>query len=297
MWDRPDILNGAASTLFAAAFLLVAYAAVHYAVRLPFFALREVRITHELAHVTPEQVETIVRRELQGNFFTLDLARARAGFEKLPWVRNVNVRRQWPDRLDVTFEEHVALGRWGSAALVNTYGEIFAAAYDGTPASSKQGSRLGDANDRASGAVLSHAGVASVSGDTSPKGAAAPPAEGDLPLFVGPPGSAKEIAIQYGYFQRSLGVIGLAPVQVRVSARRAWQVRLAGGIALELGRENVEARLDRFIAVYPRTVGRLQRRISYVDLRYSNGFAVGIPELAREQPDKSHSRKPARATG
>ena len=250
MWDRPDILNGAASALFAAAFLLVAYAAVHYGVRLPFFPLREVRITHELVHVTSEQVETIVRRELQGNFFTLDLARARAGFEKLPWVRNVNVRRQWPDHLDVTIEEHVALGRWGGAALVNTYGELFAAAYDGS-----------------------------------------------LPLFVGPPGSAKEIAIQFGYFQRSLAVLGLAPVQVRVSARRAWQVRLAGGIALELGRENVEARLDRFIAVYPRTVGRLQRRISTVDLRYSNGFAVGIPELAREQPDKSHSRKPARATG
>jgi cell division protein FtsQ len=250
MWDRPDILNGTASALFAAAFLLVAYTTVHYVVRLPFFPLREVRITHELAHVTPDQIETIVRRELQGNFFTLDLGRARAGFEKLPWVRNVNVRRQWPDRLEVTFEEHVALGRWGGAALVNSYGELFAAAYDGS-----------------------------------------------LPLFVGPPGSVKEIAIQYGYFERSLGGIGLTPVQVQVSARRAWQLRLASGVTLELGRENVEARLDRFIAVYGRTVGRLQRRLTYVDLRYSNGFAVGIPELAHEQADKPRSRKPPRATG
>jgi cell division protein FtsQ len=250
MWDRPDILNGTANALFAAAFLLIAFATVHYVVRLPFFPLREVRITQAIEHVTPDQIETIVRRELQGNFFTLDLARARAGFEKLPWVRNVNVRRQWPDRLDVTFEEHVALGRWGGAALVNTYGELFAAAYDGS-----------------------------------------------LPLFVGPPGSAKEIAIQYGYFQRSLSGINLAPVQIQVSARRAWQLRLASGVTLELGRENVEARLDRFIAVYPRTVGRLQRRITYVDLRYSNGFAVGIPELAREQADRPRGGKPARVTG
>ncbi len=217
--------------------------------RLPVFPLREVRITQELAHVTPDQVETIVAHEFSGNFFTLDLARARAGFEKLPWVRNVNVRRQWPDRLDVTLEEHVPLGRWGSAALVNTYGELFAAAYDG-----------------------------------------------DLPLFVGPPGSAKEIAIQYGYFQRSLGALGVAPVQVQVSARRAWQVRLASGLTLELGRENVEARLDRFVAVYARTVGQLQRRITYVDLRYPNGFAVGIPELARE-PAPAPKRRPARTTG
>src|SRR5579862_3911636 len=145
MWDRPDILNGTATALFAAAFLLAAYAAVHYAVRLPGFPLREVQITQALAHVTPDQVEAIVSREIKGNFFTLDLEQARAGFEKLPWVRNVNVRRQWPDRLEVTLEEHVPLGRWGNAALVNTYGEIFVAAYDGK-----------------------------------------------LPVFVGPPGSAKE---------------------------------------------------------------------------------------------------------
>ena len=110
------------------------------------------------------------------------------------------------------------------------------------------------------------------------------------------PGSAKEIAIQYGYFQRSLGTIGLAPVQVQVSARRAWQVRLASGLTLQLGRENVEARLDRFIAVYDRTVGRLQRKLAYVDLRYPNGFAVRIPEL-NEPQDKPRARKPARANG
>lgn len=254
MWDRPDILNGIANALFAAAFVFIAYATVYYAVRLPGFPLREVRITHELAHVTSDQIEAIVAHELNGNFFTLDLEHTRAAFEKLPWVRNVNVRRQWPDRLDVTLEEHVPLGRWGDAALVNTYGETFAAAYD-------------------------------------PK----------LPLFVGPPGSAKEIAIQYGYFQRSLGAIELTPVQVEVSARRAWRVRIASGITLELGRDSIEARLDRFIAVYARTVGSLQRRLTYVDLRYPNGFAVGIPELAREQTEKppvnKTSRKPARATG
>jgi cell division protein FtsQ len=250
MWDRPDILNGAANALLAVAFLLVAYATVHYGVRLPGFALREVRITRELAHVTPDQIEAIVRRELHGNFFTLDLERARAGFEKLPWVRHANARRQWPDRLDITLEEHVPLGRWSSTAMVNTYGEVFAAAYDGR-----------------------------------------------LPAFIGPPGSTKEIAIQFGYFKRSLAVIGFAPVQVQVSARRAWQVRLASGITLELGRSNIEARLDRFIAVYERTAGRLQRPFTYVDLRYPNGFAVGVAGLEPETAEKPLKRKARRAAG
>jgi len=243
MWDKPAVLNGIANALFAVAVLLAAYATLHYAVRLPAFPLREVRITHELAHVTPEQLEAIVAHEVKGNFFTLDLERARAGFEKLPWVRNVNVRRQWPDRLEVSLEEHVPLGRWGAAALVNTYGELFAAAFDGS-----------------------------------------------LPLFVGPPGSAKEIAIQYGYFRRSLATVGLNPVQVQVSPRRAWQVRLANGVTLQLGRESVEARLDRFVAVYERTVGRLQRRLNYVDLRYPNGFALRVPEIMHPATDTKNAK-------
>ena len=247
MWDEPDLLNAVASLIFAAAFLLAGYGALHYVVRLPQFPLREVRIGSAPVHVTREQIEDVVRREFAGNFFTLDLAAARAAFEKLPWVRAASVRRQWPDRLDVTLEEHVPLARWEGAALVNVQGEVFTAAYDGK-----------------------------------------------LPLFAGPPGSAKEIAIQYGYFKRRLGDIHQAPVEVRVSPRRAWQLRLDNGLVIELGREQIETRLDRLVAVYDRTIGRLQRRIDYVDLRYANGFAVRAPEPA-PAPAPQRGAKPARA--
>ena len=38
--------------------------------------------------------------------------------------------RAWPDTLSVVIKEHVALARWGDAALVNTHGELFYAATD-----------------------------------------------------------------------------------------------------------------------------------------------------------------------
>ena len=103
--------------------------------------------------------------------------------------------------------------------------------------------------------------------------------DGELPVFLGPPGSAKEIAIQYSFFRRALEPIGKKLAQVQVTPRRAWEIRLAGGTTIELGRERVEERLSKFIAVYDRSLGRLQRRIDYVDLRYGNGFAVRIPGL------------------
>ena len=84
----------------------------------------------ELNHVTREQLKLIVSHYLQGNFFTLDLVKTRDAFQKLPWVRNVSVRRRWPDKLEVLVEEHRELARWGNIALVNTHGELFHAASD-----------------------------------------------------------------------------------------------------------------------------------------------------------------------
>lgn len=244
MWDKPAILISIANALFTIAVLLALGAAVIYAARQPAFALREVRIGNELKHVTREQIEDVVRREVRGSFFTINLAAARASFERLPWVRGVNVRRQWPARLDVVLEEHVPLARWGAAALVNTQGEVFQAAYDG-----------------------------------------------ELPLFVGPEGAAREIAIQYRYFQRGLAAMGETPVQVQVTARRAWQVKLQSGLLLELGRENIEARFSRFVALHDQTIGRLERRIDYVDLRYANGFAVRVPDLRQEKAEPKRGRR------
>jgi cell division protein FtsQ len=244
MWDKPGYLNAAANALFAIAALMVLAAVAIQAARLPAFALREVRISGELQHVTREQVENVVRRELRGNFITVDLAATRDAFGQLPWVRSVSVRRHWPARLEVALEEHAPFARWGNAALVNTHGEVFTAAYDG-----------------------------------------------DLPLFVGPDGAAREIAIQYRYFQRSLDAIGEVPVEVQVTPRRAWQLRLRSGLMIALGRESIEARLGRFVAAHGRTIGSLGRRIDYVDLRYANGFAVRIPELRHEKPQAQRGRR------
>ena len=240
MWDKPEALNLIANVLFAIAFLLALYAAVMLVAQLPVFPLREVRVLGEPRFTTHADVEALVAKEMRGNFFTLDLARARKAFEALPWVRKADLRRQWPDRLEVRLEEHVPLARWGTIGLVNTQGEIFSATY-----------------------------------------------EGELPVFAGPAGSAKEMAIQYAYFCKSLEPLGRVPTRVSVSARRAWTVQLDSGLTLELGRAQIEDRLSRFVQNHAEAAALLGRRMQHVDLRYTNGFAVRVPELARvEAKDK-----------
>ncbi|MEO8165787.1 MAG: cell division protein FtsQ/DivIB [Betaproteobacteria bacterium] len=132
MWDNVATLRLVSNLLFAVSAMLLFYGLAHFVTHLPIFPLREIQITGDLAHLTREQVEVVATKELRGNFFTVDLRQARAAFEKLPWIRRVNVRRNWPDRLVFAVEEYQPIARWGSAALVSAQGNVFEAAVNTT---------------------------------------------------------------------------------------------------------------------------------------------------------------------
>lgn len=230
MWDKPTLLNWIASLLFALSVVVMLYATLFAVVHLPIFPLREVKVDGELSHVNREQVKLIVAKHLKGNFFTLDLVKARNAFEKLPWARNVSLRRRWPDTLEVMIEEHQALARWGTIALVNTHGELFHAA----------------------------------SGS-------------DLPMFYGPGDGVIEVASQYGEFSKILKTANLEIANLALTPRRAWEVTTTDGMVVELGRIEMQPRLEKFVSVYSRTIAGLSMKVTYADVRYPNGFAVRKP--------------------
>ncbi|HVL37050.1 MAG TPA: cell division protein FtsQ/DivIB [Burkholderiales bacterium] len=101
-----------------------------------------------------------------------------------------------------------------------------------------------------------------------------------LPLLIGPDGAEAEMVRRYGSFSAALAPLGEIERLV-LTPRHAWQVRLASGLHVMLGRDAgvAEARLRRFAQAYPATLGRIARRHDYVDLRYPNGFALRVPEL------------------
>jgi cell division protein FtsQ len=98
-----------------------------------------------------------------------------------------------------------------------------------------------------------------------------------LPLFIGPAGSQAEVARRYASFGAIVAPLGTKIERVTLSPRHAWQLRLANGLHLALGRDAdlAETRLRRFVEVYPG--GKSGNE--YVDLRYPNGFAVRVPDL------------------
>ena len=130
MWDSPRELNLLAGAVTLAAAALLAWGAVAWAVRQPVFALRHVVVDGSLARTSRAHLEMVIREELKGTFFTLNLAGARTSLQRVPWVKSVALRRQWPDRLEVTVVEHEPLARWNDTGLVDTEGEEFSAEFD-----------------------------------------------------------------------------------------------------------------------------------------------------------------------
>ena len=99
-----------------------------------------------------------------------------------------------------------------------------------------------------------------------------------LPSFIGPAGTQAEVARRYAQFNAIVAPLGTKVERIVLSPRHAWQLRLANGLHLSLGRDadRAETRLRRFVEVYP----TVKTKNEYVDLRYPNGFAVRVPDLS-----------------
>jgi len=128
VWDNPRQLNILAGFLVGLVVLAVTLTGLQMAMRSPLWPVRDVTVQGELEHTLRSEIEAALYNRVSGNFFSVDVEGVRAALERLPWVRRAAVRRVWPDRLEATLEEHVALARWGENALVNTHGERFAGA-------------------------------------------------------------------------------------------------------------------------------------------------------------------------
>jgi cell division protein FtsQ len=97
----------------------------------------------------------------------------------------------------------------------------------------------------------------------------------ELPLLEGPPGSEADVAQLYIDAQGRLLEAGLRLTGVRLDERGAWELTLGDGLQVRLGRQAVHERLERFIRLASPMVAKRVNEITYVDMRYTNGFSVG----------------------
>ncbi|MFB0975661.1 MAG: cell division protein FtsQ/DivIB [Tolumonas sp.] len=110
-----------------------------------------------------------------------------------------------------------------------------------------------------------------------------------LVQLSGPDNMAGKIWDQYQQFERVLALNGYHVAAVHMTNRHSWEIKLASGLKLILGRNEMLVKLQQFIDVYPQLENR--ELIDYIDLRYDTGVAVSWKQQEGSGDDQNPRQK------
>ncbi|WP_435955234.1 cell division protein FtsQ [Dryocola sp. BD626] len=190
-----------------------------------------------------------------GTFMTQDVNIIQQQIERLPWIKQASVRKQWPDELKIHLVEYVPIARWNDQHMIDAEGNSFSVPAERT---GKQ----------------------------------------TLPMLSGPEGSEGEVLQGYRAMGEVLAKDKFTLNEAAMTARRSWQLTLNNGIKLNLGRGDTMKRLSRFVELYPvlQQQGLADNKVvSYVDLRYDSGAAVGWQPAPVQEPNPNQQQNQAQA--
>ncbi|WP_090141478.1 cell division protein FtsQ/DivIB [Limnohabitans sp. DM1] len=236
------LMNMTTALLMVALVLLGATSGAWWFIRHPMFAIESISVHGEVGHNNAVTLRANVMPQLEGNFFTLDLAQAREAFEDVPWVRAAVVQRDFPNKLRAALLEHRPIALWGEEdanTMVNEQGQVF------------------------------EANVQDVDVE-------------QLPRMKGPEGMSSDVLQMYRFLSPMLNSVDMAIEQIELTTRGNWRVVLQGGAHIELGRgteAELGANVQRFIKTLSQVTsryGRTPTALLAADLRHKDGYALRL---------------------
>ena len=240
MWHDIKAMNATSSALFGLVALALFASCLWWLAQRPMFTLKVIRVEGsdvQLRHVNPLTVRGTALPRIKGNFFTANLENVRAAFETVPWVRRAMVRREWPNQLIVTLEEHTPLGTWGDdGRLISVKGDVFTVNLDEAEEDGELpdfGGPEGSEKEVVARFQEMHQWFA--------------------PIALTP--ESVHLSDRYAWM---------------VKLDNGMAVELGR----EQTRTTLRERVERLVGVYPQLAARLQNRIESVDMRYPNGLAL-----------------------
>jgi cell division protein FtsQ len=252
------LMNATANVLIALGLAAFAAMAMLWLARQPVFALKGVLIEGDVLRNSVSTIRANAAPRLAGTFLTMDLGAAQRAFESVPWVREAQVRRVWPNRIAVHLVEHQPVALWGDDngvdKLVDNFGDVFEA-------------NVGDVEDDG------------------------------LPTLQGPDGSAAHMLALLGRLVPVMQPLNARIDTLQLSGRGSWHVGLDTGAEVELGRgsdDEVIARTQRFVGTLTQVTQRYQRPLEFADLRHHDGYAVRLKGITTTAPGDANAAKPAK---
>jgi cell division protein FtsQ len=201
--------------------------------------IESVQIEGEFNYLSAQDLKERALPHVQGGFFSVDLQSIREVLIDLPWVENISIRRQWPDKLSVRVIEKQPVAFWGEDGLLSSRAILFKP--------EKININL----------KLPHI--------TGPDG------QHEFML--------KELGRMQAWLTGTELMITKIKQDARRSwtlylSSVKQKASEAPKLELRLGRENQHERLHRFTEIYKQRLKKQKQKIRHIDMRYTNGFAV-----------------------
>lgn len=87
--------------------------------------VKDVEVIGVLSFLDRNKIELMVKSNISGGYFTVNLNNIREKLIKQPWIKNVSLRRQWPASLDVIITEQTPVAYWNHDGYISDAGEVF----------------------------------------------------------------------------------------------------------------------------------------------------------------------------
>lgn len=88
--------------------------------------LSELVVTGEQRYTTNDDIrQAILTLGPPGTFMTQDVNVIQQQIERLPWIKQVSVRKQWPNELKIHLVEYVPIAHWNDLHMVDADGKSF----------------------------------------------------------------------------------------------------------------------------------------------------------------------------
>ncbi len=209
------------------------------------FPLRVIEINSELKKVDPVDVTSIVSPFIEKGFFNFDVEAVQKELSNLPWVEQVTVTKLWPDKVQVSIKEQIAQALFGDNGVLSTNARIFYPKINTIPSGSS------------------------------------------LPHFFGPAERVRDMLAQYFVLLENVAPLGFSISELHLSADGSYSARLHNGIMIILGKTALNEKMARLVLAYQKIEDYQKSQINqskkaaidYLDLRYTNGMAIGWKDL------------------
>jgi len=207
------------------------------------FPVRNVDVMGTLDYANRDVMMAAVRQHTAKGFYGLNIGELRQTLEMQPWIARSRVSRVWPARIIVEIEEHEPAARWNDDGLISKRLELFAPP------------QLLDGNARFAEWQAVFA---------------------DLPQLRGTAERHNELLDSYRAYDEQLEAFNLSVAVLHEDQRRSLTLTLSNQVVVRLGYEEQELRMNRFRDVYTRLAQKAVAANLSFDMRYSNGFALGV---------------------